>query len=334
MTIFGPDFSHYDAIPNVEKIVSEGFSFFTHKAGGDANDGEIAGWWSAVKPYRSKLLLGAYWVLYPGNPAARADAFISRLDATCPGWRDGPFILQVDCEKWNNDSSTAPEKADIRAFCDRLRQRAPKLLPIVYAPNWYYADRLAGLPYPLWASSYVSGAGAASALYPGDGSSKWHSYSGQTPAILQFTSSATIAGQTTCDANAFRGTLNELTALVAPRWAEDMALTDDDVAKTARAVISAMQTVDGIISGPSTAASVLDGTNPTWTVGGFLRDSGDRERDILKKLDTVLTALKAPVQIDVQALAAAIVAALPSQPGAALTSADVENALRNVLHNA
>jgi GH25 family lysozyme M1 (1,4-beta-N-acetylmuramidase) len=330
MTVFGPDFSHYDAIPNVEKIVNEGFSFFTHKAGGDANDGEVAGWWNAVKPYRSKLLLGAYWVLYPGSPAARADAFISRLDATCPGWRDGPFILQVDCEKWNNDSSTAPEKADIRAFCDRLRQRAPKLLPIVYAPNWYYADRLAGLPYPLWASSYVSGAGAASALYPGDSSSKWHSYSGQTPAILQFTSSATIAGQTTCDANAFRGTLNELTALLAPGWAEDMATADE----IATAVVQAFQNKDGIITGPSTAASVLDGTNPTWTVGGFLRDSGDRERDILKKLDTVLTALKAPVQIDVQALAAAIVAALPSTPGAALTSADVENALRNVLHNA
>jgi hypothetical protein len=96
----------------------------------------------------------------------------------------------------------------------------------VYAPKWCYGDALVGLSWPLWASSYVSGTGGFRALYPGDDSTRWAAYSGQTPAILQYSSSATIGGQTTSDANAYRGTLQELTTLVAPGWSgegDDMA---------------------------------------------------------------------------------------------------------------
>lgn len=217
--LYGWDASHYDAVPSAPRVVAEGFSFFTHKAGGDADDAELAAWWKAMKPQRDRILLGAYWVLYPGNPVTRANKFIARLDSQCPGWRDGPFILQVDCEKWNGDSSTVPKKDDIKAFCDRLVQAMPKLRPIVYAPKWVYGESLKGLGYPLWASAYVSGSGTASGLYPGDDSGKWDAYSGQVPAILQFTSSAKIAGQTTSDANAFRGTIVQLQNLVAPGWA-------------------------------------------------------------------------------------------------------------------
>lgn len=222
-TLFGWDLSHYDG-PDSRRAVGEEFSFFTHKAGGDANDAELAGWWDLMKGFRDRVLLGAYWVLYPGGGAARADAFLARLDSQCDGWRDGPFILQLDCEKWGGDPGTVPSRTDIRAACDRLRAKMPKLTPIVYAPKWVYGDSLAGLGYPLWASSYVTGSGSAQKLYPGDGSSKWAAYSGQTPLILQFTSSATIAGQTTCDANAFRGTLDQLRAKLAPGWTDDEAM--------------------------------------------------------------------------------------------------------------
>lgn len=218
MTSYGWDASHYDAVPQAPRVVAEGFNFMTHKAGGDADDAELAAWWKAMKSSRGKVLLGAYWVLYPGNPSSRADKFIARLDSECPGWRDGPFILQLDCEKWNGKQSTVPGKADIKAFCDRLRAKCPKLMPIVYAPEWVYHDTLKGLGYPLWASTYVSGSGTASGLYPGDNSSKWDAYSGQVPAILQFTSSAKIAGQSTSDANAFRGPLADLQKLLAPGW--------------------------------------------------------------------------------------------------------------------
>lgn len=222
MTIFGWDMSHFDS-PGIGSAVSEGISFITHKAGGDKADSEIGAWWAGVRGLDpGRVLLGAYWVLYPGSPTVRADAFIARLDDQCPGWRDRPFILQVDCEKWNGDSGTVPPRSDIKMFCDRLVQRMPKLRPIVYGPEWVYGDKLAGLGYPLWASSYVSGAiSTFRGMYPGDDSHRWGAYSGQVPAILQYTSSATIGGQSTCDANAYRGTLAELTALVAPGWMED-----------------------------------------------------------------------------------------------------------------
>jgi hypothetical protein len=227
--LYGWDASHYDAVPNPATVYGEGFRFMTHKAGGDADDAELAAWWTTMRPYRGRILLGAYWVQYPGNPTGRADAFLARLDSQCPGWRDGPFILQVDCEKWGGDPATMPGLADIKAFCDRLKAKCPKLRPVVYAPKWAYGNTLAGLGYPLWASSYVTGSGPAAGLYPGDAADRWAAYSGQTPAILQFTSSATIAGQTTCDANAYRGTLEQLTALLAPGWVADMPLDSGDI---------------------------------------------------------------------------------------------------------
>jgi hypothetical protein len=247
MTSYGWDLSHYDD-PNIGDAVAEGFNFFTHKAGGDANDAEIGTWWSGVKGIPiEKAMLGAYWVLYPGNGAGRADAFLARLDATCPGWRDRPFILQLDCEKWGGDSGTVPSKADIKAACDRLRAKMPKLMPIVYAPEWVYGNSLTGLGYPLWASHYVAGSGAASKLYPGDSSSLWDAYSGQTPAILQFSSKAVIAGQSTCDANAFRGTLAQLQALLAPGWKTMATLDQDDINAIAEATANKTLKLDGLI---------------------------------------------------------------------------------------
>ena len=241
MTIFGWDMSHFDA-PSLGNAVAEGIAFITHKAGGDATDAELPAWWAGVRTMDPQtVLLGAYWVLLPGNPAGRADAFLARLDAACPGWRDRPFLLQADCEKWNGDAGTVPSKAEIKTFCDRLVARMPKLRPVVYGPKWVYGNGLDGLPYPLWASSYVTGAGGFKALYPGDSSSRWAAYSGQTPAILQFTSSATIGGQTTSDANAYRGTLDQLVTLVAPGW-EDNAMATLTDAEKAQLLVDAHRT--------------------------------------------------------------------------------------------
>jgi hypothetical protein len=226
MTIFGSDVSHYDGA-DTRPMFSDGIVFQTHKAGGDKDDAELGSWWGYVKGYRSTVLLGAYWVLYPGDPTGRADKFIARLDSQCPGWRDGPFILQADCEKWNGDSSTAPNVSEVNAFCDRLVAKLPKLRPIGYLPDWVYGD-ISKFKYPLWSSKYVDGAGHYKALYPGDSSSKWAAYGGRSPSILQYSSSATIANQTTCDANAFRGTLTELTELLAPGWAEEDLVTAYD----------------------------------------------------------------------------------------------------------
>lgn len=244
-------------------MFDQGIVFQTHKAGGDANDAELGTWWNYVREMQGTALLGAYWVLYPRDPAGRADMFIARLDSQCPGWRNGPFILQADCEKWNSDASTAPSIAEINAFCDRLTERAPKLVPIAYAPNWVYGSKVSGLHYPLWSSAYVTGSGGFKALYPGDDSSRWDSYGGVTPTILQYTSSATIGGQSTCDANAFRGTLEQLTRRLAPGWST-MATLDSDDKKWL------MQTLDAYLGFDK---AQIDGT-PTSRIGRLVWTQG------------------------------------------------------------
>ncbi len=302
MTIYGWDLSHYDG-PDSTRAIAEGFEFLTHKAGGDANDSELAAWWDYMKGYRDRVLLGAYWVLYPGNPSGRADAFIARLDSQCDGWRNGPFILQIDAEIWGGDSSTKPSVSECNAFADRLQEVMPKLCPIGYLPEWVYGSSVSAFRYPLWASSYVSTGGAtsyaASALYPGDSSSHWDAYGGNAPDILQFTSSATIAGQTTCDANAYRGTLQQLTALLAPGWADDMALTADDKNWIVANV------------GPQAVASKLyvDMTTPT---SGIAKSIVSTVKTIpvaptaAEVATAVWAAMPAPEQVDVPALAAAL----------------------------
>lgn len=259
MTIFGWDMSRFDS-PSIGNAVGEGISFIIHKAGGDLDDPEIGAWWSGVKGLGNDILLGAYWVLLPGNPVGRADAFIARLDSQCPGWRDRPFYLMADCEEWNNDPSTKPSEAEIQAFCDRLAVRMPKLRPLAYAPPWAYGNTLTGLRYPLVASRYVTGSGSFRGLYPGDGAGEWNPYSGQTPAVLQYSSSATIGGQSTSDANAFRGTLAELVALVAPGWSTMATLDAEDLAAIKAAVWGA--DIDPTASGSYTAGGAL------WTILG------------------------------------------------------------------
>jgi lysozyme len=294
MTIFGADMSHYDSPPAGSRLVAEGFSFITHKAGGDANDTELGAWWNGVKGSRGQLLPGAYWVLYPGSPTSRADMFLSRLDDQCPGWRDGPFILQIDAEIWGGDSATKPSVAECNTFADRLRAKAPKLMPIGYLPDWVYGDSVSAFRYPLWASSYVSGSGAASDLYPGDNSSHWASYGGRTPDVLQFSSSATIVGQTTCDANAYRGTLAELTNLLAPGWEIDMPFTADDLAT--------MMNTDGVLASPAGSVN-SDGTpNAYWAFATYVKDTNAKVRQLQSAV--AVLAAKPGATVDVASLAA------------------------------
>lgn len=254
MTTFGWDMSHYDA-PSIGNALAEGISFLTHKAGGDASDPEIAQWWNNVKGLNpDKVMLGAYWVQYPGNPIGKADAFLARLDATCPGWRNRPFILQVDCERWNNDPGTVPSISDVNAFCDRLVAKMPKLRPIGYLPDWVYGD-ISKFKYTVWSSKYAGGSGPFKSLYPGDNSSLWAGYGGKSVTILQYSSKATIGGQTTSDANAFRGTLAQLQAILAPGWKKE--------------VVAAMDWDDKIQQG-TTSDTGLDGRT-------FRMEAGDAE---------------------------------------------------------
>lgn len=217
MTIFGWDASHYDgdlttAILALAKI--EGIEFFTHKIGeGLSNTDSTAQ--AALNAARAAgiRVIGGYYFIHSGDMIAQADRCIALADQYVPWW------LQFAGWFWQTDAETdigghLPSPAEVKVFSDRLAQQSGRRV-IVYASRGMYGDRLAGLGHPLWNANYPSRTpGPFRDLYPGDSWSAWTAYSGQVPAIVQFTSSATIAGLTTCDANAYRGTIDQLLTLI------------------------------------------------------------------------------------------------------------------------
>jgi len=211
-TTFGWDASNYDDQPTVR----DGIDYYTHKAGEGHHsyyDREYAQSLNNAKNLGIPVL-GAYFVNHPGSVADQVDWFVEILNQDTPWWREHPcFILQIDAEKFDYMPS-APTLAEIQAFGDRLVSvhgvKPAKV--IAYAPQWLYGNSLTGLTYRLWASAYGGNpVGHYRSVYPGNNDIKrWQAYSGQTPLFLQYGSNTNIGNQTTCDANAYRGTLTEL----------------------------------------------------------------------------------------------------------------------------
>lgn len=302
MTIFGWDASHWDwgrGPMDIAAAVRDGISFMTHKATDKTarNDryDDFARRARGVVP-----LLGAYTVNHPGDQRPQVDEFIRFLDQVSPWWREGPFIVQVDAEKFDY-MPREPNLAEIKSWCDYFMQRTGgRWRPVVYAPRWLYSDRLRGLPYRLWASSYGDNPAVHyRQAYPGDGSGRWAAYSGQTPAILQYGSTTRIGSQSTCDANAFRGTLDQLRALVFPSGGgeDDMEQTErliHDTGAANRTVGHVFADIENLrnwmVSPPGTSSL---GVPPAGSVGAII-------------LESALQGPVTPAPVDIDALVAAL----------------------------
>jgi GH25 family lysozyme M1 (1,4-beta-N-acetylmuramidase) len=112
----------------------------------------------------------------------------------------------------------------VRDFVDKLRAAGYRV-PLLYLPRWYWqqigSPSLAGLP-PLWSSRYPDNVvGTLGAEWGRVPSSYWNGYGGLSVAVLQFTSSARVAGRQPLDANAFNGTRDELIKLFGSSDQED-----------------------------------------------------------------------------------------------------------------
>jgi hypothetical protein len=232
MTLFGWDASDFDhargmRASHIQAAASEGIRFFTHKIteGTHVTHQQCGAKLAAARdsgiPY-----LGAYIVVRTSPTiAAQVDYALAALDRQAPWWRTWPgWFWQVDLEKWSYDQVAAARGP---AMCAELERRG-RHRALLYAPRWAYGDSILGTD-PLWASDYGSNAiGTFRSLYPGDASTRWRAYSGRTPVVLQYGSRATIGGQQTCDANAFRGSLTDFATLINAPEEDDMALSAED----------------------------------------------------------------------------------------------------------
>lgn len=235
MTIFGWDASDFDwdrGPMDLKAARAAGIDFFTHKA--------TEGTGTRHKHYGEALgrardagvpFLGAYHVVRTKPPVEQqVDFCLAYVNEKTPWWRDHPgWFFQCDLEHWPTDK-VAPAVGV--AWCEQIEARTGRRA-LLYAPHWAYGDSLGGRA-PLWASHYVNGSGEYRALYPAETFKGWRAYSGRTPAILQYTSSATIGRQPGCDANAYRGTVAEFAQLIGAAGAavrgEDMAIIAKDAA--------------------------------------------------------------------------------------------------------
>jgi len=238
VTIYGWDCSDYDwprGPMNLVAAKDAGISFFTHKATEGAT-GTHVHYGEALRRARDAGIpvLGAYHVVRSGDVAAEVRHFLAHLDQETPWWRTWPdWILQADIEKWSYDSVSP---ATALAFVAELAAAVPERSPVAYASKGQYGDDLSPLSasVPLWNANYPSrNPGSFVGLYAragGDGGPGWAKYSGRVPAVWQYTDNATIGSQPGCDANAYKGTLDQLKALLrGPAHAQgvdDMALTD------------------------------------------------------------------------------------------------------------
>jgi len=265
MTVFGWDSSHFDGqlSPSIlARAKSEGIEFFTAKIAEGLADTEGGHDDTALAAARAAgiPLVGGY--LIPRSTAtvtSQVDYWLKLADAGESWWRTFPgWFWQVDLERWPYDA--VPASVGIAA-AQQLRARTGRWT-ILYASRSQYGSQLGGWDGPLWNADY-----GPTAAYPGDNwAPGWAPYSGQAPTFLQYTSSATIAGLTTCDRNAYRGTLDQLRALVAGTTSPgaDVELTDQ-VAGTATPGFNRNRTV---------AECLADGDLRTATLVNAVHDLG------------------------------------------------------------
>lgn len=211
------DIAFYQAGLNIAEVKREGFAAVLARAStgyqGGTKDSEFATFKSQAR--RAGILFGAYHFLYPASVVSVEHQ--ANVCASAIG--DTDTIVMIDHEP---DGSNAPTPAISTAvhFANAMRDKG-YTVPLWYLPHWVW-QRLGSPALPknadlkLVSSSYVSGSGYASDLYPGDHGVGWDSYGGLTPVIWQFTDQAKVAGQL-IDADGYRGSYADLKALFSPK---------------------------------------------------------------------------------------------------------------------
>lgn len=326
MTIFLWDASHYDGTltPSILRGArAEGIAGFTHKIAEGLNDTEGTHDDTALAAARDAGIefIGGY--LVPRSNAsvtAQVDYWLRLADAGEPWWRNFPgWFWQVDLERWSYDN--VPASVGIAA-AQQLRARTGRWV-ILYASHGQYGDQLTGWNGPLWNAHYTSrAAGSVTAMYPGDnwmpslggGLGGWAAYSGRAPTFLQYTSSATIAGLTTCDASAFRGDARQLRALIE---GGTIMVTFDDAAERR------------LESAEAHAWAIRTGERPNTWINGTTNstNNGNPLWDLVNSVKAEVLAVKALLNapqpaVDVNVLADKISQALIASNTNGLTTAD------------
>lgn len=251
----GPTAPNLSMIPGfVAEVVKEGFSWIEAKVSEGSTFADPT--WTTI--YRAcqdnNIPVVAFHFLDTSDPNKQAQNCLAALNGA-------KVKIMLDWESGGGDFSTY--EAVWHAFTNVGLD-----IVLEYIPNWYWQQQ--GSPdlssvTGLISSSWVSGSGYASALYPGDSWAGWDSYGNATPVILQFTNQAQVAGMS-LDADAFRGSLDDLNSLLGLGDNNPfMALTQAQQEDLYNFAALAFQQLAGVLSPP---VQLLPGS-PTPTGTGW-----------------------------------------------------------------
>jgi GH25 family lysozyme M1 (1,4-beta-N-acetylmuramidase) len=205
MITIGLDISHHNpAQLDMDACRREGVQFIFIKSSEGSSYQDPAFAVNLAKARNAGMLVAAYHYVRGTASAAQQISLVTR---TVP--RDVPIIPDVEA----NSGGIAL----VREFVDRLRA-AGYHVPLTYLPRWYWqqigSPSLVGLP-SLWSSRYPDNVvGTIEDELADVPASHWQGYGGLDVAVLQFTSSARVAGLQPFDANAYPGTRDELAAIL------------------------------------------------------------------------------------------------------------------------
>lgn len=218
MTIFGLDVSEHQNGLSLEQARREGFEFAIirlcdgtyrdHVFGSHLADAESAG-----------MITSTYWYLRAPSEGTTIAQQVDVIDSQLGGRRD--LGVWIDVESVAGGRYTLSGR-DVHAAKAELERRGYHV-PGIYTGRWYWESMPGGEPSmqglgALWVSHYgLNLNGFASSLYENDGGDNHPGWSyplgDRLPDIIQFGSNARIAGFSAVDANAWRGTREELHAL-------------------------------------------------------------------------------------------------------------------------
>lgn len=223
MTIFGWDISDFDldrglTASEMRAGYGVGIRFFTAKLtetapGQTFTHNRATGLLTGAKdvyPY-----VGSYIVPRSGvSVTVQTSNAISAANRLIPWWKtERGFFWQVDLEHWEYDA--VPLWIGV-TMCNELKARTGKPV-VLYASGGHYGNDPVS-PYPRWNPNYVlwQQVGDFRDLYRrSEAAIRDPDYEGMQPweargtVIWQYSDSAIIAGQRSCDANAFRGTVED-----------------------------------------------------------------------------------------------------------------------------
>ena len=299
MTVFGLDVSHHQPFLNFKAARNEGVQFVIIKAteGSGFTDSKFDG--NLANARAAGLLVAAYHYVRADSSAS---AQVTRVRGVVP--KDVPVIPDVEHNS-GGIQLTRDVVAGLRAAGYRV--------PLLYLPRWYWREigspSLAGLP-PLWSSRYPDYTVRSLADgYAEVSGSYWNGYGGLSVGMLQFTSSARVAGYSPVDANAYQGTREQLAALLGGE--------EDDMAGEGPNILAAVMTggdsTRGIKLGDDGRVIYPKGVDPTSVLG--------RTADMQLALTKVLPLLLASAQrepVDASAFEAIIVGAVHAAVDAAM----------------